>query len=79
ALAKRLMGRPSEAQFKALRFDAGQDDDESEARRALAITYFTMPPNFVVLGIDRKRQLMLIHQVEPTGVPIIAKRLGASE
>lgn len=79
ALGKHLLGRPSEAQFKAIRFDPGSDDRESQARRALAISYFTIPPNFVVLGIDRDRSLILVHQVSPTGVPLIAKKLGAHE
>jgi hypothetical protein len=58
-------------------FDSGGDDPESAARRALAIMYTTIPPNFVVVGIDRKKNLMLVHQVSPTPTPLIAKRLGA--
>jgi Na+/H+ ion antiporter subunit len=77
ALLKRLAGKESEAQFRAVEFDPGGDDDESQARRALAITYTTIPPNFVVLGIDRVKRLMLVHQVSPTGTPWIAKKVGA--
>ena len=79
ALAKHLMGKKSEAQLRAVPFDSGGDDPESAARRALAIMYTTIPPNFVVVGIDRKRDLMLVHQVSPTPTPLIAKRLGAKE
>jgi multisubunit Na+/H+ antiporter MnhE subunit len=79
ALGKRLLGRPSDAQFKVIAFTQGGDDQASQARRALAVTYFTIPPNFVVLGIDRDRGLMLVHQVAPSGVPLIAKKLGAKE
>ena len=77
ALAKHLMGKKSEAQLRAVPFDGGGDDPESAARRALAIMYTTIPPNFVVVGIDRKKNLMLVHQVSPTPTPLIAKRLGA--
>jgi multisubunit Na+/H+ antiporter MnhE subunit len=79
ALGKRIAGKPSEAEFKAVDFDVGGDDEVSQARRALAITYFTIPPNFVVIGIDRERRSILVHQVSPTGVPLIAKKLGAKE
>jgi multisubunit Na+/H+ antiporter MnhE subunit len=77
ALVKHLMGKKSEAQLRAVPFDSGGDDPESAARRALAIMYTTIPPNFVVVGIDREKNLMLVHQVSPTPTPLIAKRLGA--
>lgn len=79
ALVKRIFGQESEAEMKAIDFDAGGDDEDSATRRALAITYFTMPPNFVVIGIDRKKRKLLVHQVSPTGVSFIAKKLGAHE
>jgi hypothetical protein len=79
ALLKHLLGKQSEAELKPVRFDPGGDDDASEARRALAITYFSIPPNFIVLGIDIGQRRALVHQVSPTGVPLIAKKLGASE
>jgi multisubunit Na+/H+ antiporter MnhE subunit len=77
ALARHLIGKKSEAQLRAIAFDAGADDPTSAARRALAIMYTTIPPNFVVVGIDRDKKLMLVHQVSPTGTPLIAQRLGA--
>lgn len=79
ALVKHIMGKPSEAELKPVRFDPGGDDDASQARRALAITYFSIPPNFIVLDIDKDQRRALVHQVSPTGVPLIAKKLGASE
>jgi multisubunit Na+/H+ antiporter MnhE subunit len=77
ALFKRLIGKESDALFRAVKFDLGGDDDQSETRRALAIAYMTMPPNFVVLGFDREKDLLLVHQVSPTPTPLIAKKLGA--
>jgi multisubunit Na+/H+ antiporter MnhE subunit len=79
AFARKLLGKRSEAQFKAVALDAGGDDPESQARRALMIAYMTIPPNFIIIGIDCKRNKMLVHQVSPTPTPLIAKKLGARE
>jgi multisubunit Na+/H+ antiporter MnhE subunit len=79
ALMKRIAGRKSDAQFKVVRLDAGGDDNESAARRALAIALTTIPPNSIVIGIDRRRNLMLIHQVLPTGTPWVTRQVGAHE
>jgi multisubunit Na+/H+ antiporter MnhE subunit len=79
ALARHIAGKPSEAQFKVVKFKAGGNDPESWARRTLVTAYATIPPNFIVVGIDVEKNLMLVHQVAPTGTPEIAKRLGAEE
>ena len=78
ALARRLMGKKSESQFRVVPFRAGGEDSESAARRALALTVTTVPPNFIVVGIDKERNFMLVHQVSPTGTPLITKKLGAT-
>lgn len=78
ALARRLAGKKSEAQFRVVPFRAGGDDSEAAARRSLAITLTTIPPNFIVVGIDKQRNFMLVHQVSPTGTPLITKKLGAT-
>jgi multisubunit Na+/H+ antiporter MnhE subunit len=79
ALAKRLAGKESEAQFVSVPVDAGGGDAESWACRTLLTAYMTIPPNFIILGIDTDKQRMLVHQVSPTPVPLIAKKLGAKE
>jgi multisubunit Na+/H+ antiporter MnhE subunit len=79
AIARNLAGLKSQAQFKVASFDAGCDDAQSAAKRALAVTYMTIPPNFIVVGIDRQHKQVLIHQVEPTPNPLIAQRLGIHE
>ena len=79
AFAKKLVGKKSEAQFKVDAYDATGDDPESAAKRALAIAYMTIPPNFIIVGIDEKKGQVLIHQVEPTPAPLIAKKLGIRE
>lgn len=79
ALARKLLGKKSEAQFTAIDYDTGGDDAESQARRALTVAYLTIPPNSIVLGIDREHDKVLIHQISPTPTPIIARKLGARE
>ena len=77
ALAKRIAGQPSEGELKVIPYDAGGDDSDSSARRALTVAYTTIPPNFIVIGIDRERNYLMVHQVSPTGTPWITKQLGA--
>ncbi len=62
---------------RAVRFDAGRGDSESHARRALAITYSTVPPTSIIVDILRDADLMLFHQISPSGVPKITQELGA--
>jgi multisubunit Na+/H+ antiporter MnhE subunit len=77
ALARRLAGKKSEAQFRVVPFRAGAEDRESVARRALAISTISISPETIVVGIDRERNFMLLHQIMPAATPEIARRLGA--
>lgn len=52
--------------FETIAFDASGADARSVARRALAIFYTTLPPNTIVIGIDRRRDYMLLHRLEGT-------------
>ncbi len=62
----------------AVDFDCGAlDDPHDAARRALAIGYTTMTPSSVVLGIDEKKGRMLYHQLRPSPVPRMTRKLGA--
>ncbi|MBV9607994.1 MAG: Na+/H+ antiporter subunit E [Acidobacteria bacterium] len=79
ALFKHLAGKKSEAQLVSIPLDPGGDDAESWGRRTLMVAYMTIPPNFIVLGIDQQRRRMLVHQVSPTPVPLIAQKLGANK
>lgn len=67
----------SPGMFQLARFDAGGDDSRSAARRVLAITYSTLPPNSIIVDIDRSAGVMLFHQLEEHGIPEPADRLGA--
>ena len=62
----------------AVDFDCGAaDDPHDSARRALAIGYTTMTPNFVILAIDEKKGRMLYHQIAKSPVPKMTQKLGA--
>ena len=69
--------KPEPSVLREIVFDPGGPDPESAARRALAIAYTTVPPNFVVLGIDLDKRVMLAHQVSETETPAMTRNLGA--
>lgn len=77
-LARQIfLRRPAPSLLYGVRFDAGGDDDASALRRALAIAYTTATPNFVIVGVDRARGLLVYHQVEKGPIPEMTVRLGA--
>ncbi|HEU5451727.1 MAG TPA: Na+/H+ antiporter subunit E [Terriglobales bacterium] len=76
-LLRRMLGRPSRSRLQVVPFDAGRDDTESAARRALATLYTTIPPNSVVVGIDQERHYLLLHSLVPAPVSPVTRRLGA--
>lgn len=59
---KRARGR-----IRAMRFRAVGEDAGSNARRALAEAAGSLAPNTIVIGIDERRKLILVHQLKPTG------------
>lgn len=61
-LGRRVLGRPAEDRMRVLRFARGGGTDQDAARRALAIALTSMPPNSFVVGIDPKRDWLLLHQ-----------------
>lgn len=68
----------AESLMLAVDFDCGAPDDpHAAARRALAVGYTTMTPNFVILGIDEKKGRMLYHQIAKSDVPKMTQKLGA--
>ncbi|HSU68704.1 MAG TPA: hypothetical protein VLJ39_17620 [Tepidisphaeraceae bacterium] len=78
ALAQQLFTkRGADSLIRAVRFAVGDDDAHSAARRALAVTYTTLTPNFVILGIAHKQSLLLYHQVLAGEVLQMTINLGA--
>ncbi|MBZ5584569.1 MAG: Na+/H+ antiporter subunit E [Acidobacteriia bacterium] len=63
-VARNLATRGGTGVFRTVPFEARGNDAHSVARRALAILYSTLPPNSIVIGIDRKRDTMLLHVLE---------------
>jgi multisubunit Na+/H+ antiporter MnhE subunit len=78
ALAKQLFTRQgADSLIQAVPFEVGDDDADSAGRRALAVLYTTLTPNFVVLGIAHKQGLLLYHQVLKGEVLQLTINLGA--
>ncbi|MBV8780441.1 MAG: hypothetical protein JO353_03505 [Phycisphaerae bacterium] len=82
ALGKQLFTKEGAPSFVAtVPFDCGGDDSQSAGRRALAVTYTTLTPNFVIFGIVERTatspDLLLYHQVIPGEVLQMTQNLGA--
>lgn len=77
ALCKQLFTSKGAASFTgAVRYDVGGDDPLS-AGRALAVTYTTLTPNFIVLGIAHDQKLMIYHQIIRGKILTMTRNLGA--
>ena len=60
---------------RALR--CGRQRSSIRCPQTLAVTYTTITPNFVVLGIASEHRLMIYHQIIPGQVLQITQNLGA--
>lgn len=58
---------PQLGRFRAVRFKGGEDELHESGRRALAEALGSFAPNTVVAGIDHERELILAHQLWPSG------------
>jgi hypothetical protein len=67
--------RCAEGCFQAFPFTARGEDARAIARRTLTILYTTLPPNTIVIGIDRRRNQLLLHLLEPAPLPDTVRRL----
>jgi multisubunit Na+/H+ antiporter MnhE subunit len=56
--------RPASGRFRALAFDAGSGA-EGRGREALAELAGSFSPNTIVVGLDRDRGALLVHQLVP--------------
>ena len=78
AIRDLLGGRKAASAFRITEFEAGDESDPHDtARRVLAVTYTTMAPNFIVLGINTREKQLLFHQIQESSVPQMTKHLGA--
>lgn len=66
ALGRQLLERrPERGALRAMRFRAVGDDAGDNARRALVEATGSMAPNTIVIGVDKRRRLVLAHQLVP--------------
>lgn len=76
-LLKDLAGKRAESIFRVCGFQTAMADPHLVTRRALAVAYTSIAPNFIVLGVDPRRSRMLFHQLQRSSVPRMTKQLGA--
>jgi hypothetical protein len=62
-LVARLAGRAPRGRFRTAPFRAGGNGRRDVARRALSEAVGSLGPNTIVIGIDRDRDLILVHQL----------------
>jgi multisubunit Na+/H+ antiporter MnhE subunit len=74
-LVREILRRPSRATFVMADFSTLADDCRASAQRALAILFVSTTPNSIVLDIDTRRNRLFYHQVEPTPLPELVRRL----
>lgn len=64
--------------FRLASFHAPGTDSRSAARRALAIIFGTLPPNSLIIGIDRESGVILFHQLRKEPLPDIVRRVESA-
>lgn len=69
AVLQLLAPRPVRGEFRAHRFDATEDTAQAMGRRALVETLGSVAPNSIVIGVDKERGLLLVHQLRRVGPP----------
>ncbi len=63
--------------YRVSGFATSGRDPRLIARRVLAVTYATVAPNFIVIGIDYRQSRMLFHQLKRSSVSRMTLALGA--
>jgi hypothetical protein len=72
-----LYGEPVPDQYRAVRWEHGDDGALLKGRGVLATAAMSASPNTIVLGIDDGAALMILHQVKSAPMDAMARRLGA--
>jgi hypothetical protein len=69
AAAFRALLRPgaSLGRFRAVPFSTGEEEKKETGKRALAEAFGSFAPNTIIIGVDGDRELILAHQLNPTG------------
>lgn len=70
--------RKAQSLFLLVPFRAGdKTNPRAVARRVLAVTYTTMSPESIVLGVNTNTKQMLYHELERSPVPKMTQGMGA--
>jgi hypothetical protein len=67
ALRQLIRPRRVNGTFRAVPFRAGEGHDIEIGRRALAESFGSFAPNTIIIGIDEEHELILGHQLRPSG------------
>jgi len=76
-LARSLVGRQPHFQFRTVPYRYGSQNETAAGRRALFSAYVTISPDTIVVGLDPKREIALLHILGSEELPKIARELGA--
>jgi hypothetical protein len=78
AIGEQMWGRRGAPScIEAVEFDALGNDASSAGRRALAVTYGTISPNSVLVGVVTEQGLLLYHRIQPGRISPMLRHLGA--
>lgn len=78
-LLKDLAGKRAGSYYRDCGFETSRRNPRLVGRTALAVTYTTTAPNFIVIGVDPEQSLMLFHQLDRSTVPKMTQALGAQQ
>jgi multisubunit Na+/H+ antiporter MnhE subunit len=70
-------GRRAPSLFRSAPWGPVENTARDTAKRALAVSYTTLSPNCIVVGIDCRRRQILFHQLEKSPVSKMTRNLGA--
>jgi hypothetical protein len=65
--AQLIRPRTRRGEFRAVSFRPDDDGNRDAGRRMLAEAFGSLAPNTIVVGVDRERNLLLVHQLRRTG------------
>lgn len=74
-LAERMAGRAPESTFQSFPFEISDETATDVGRRVAAVYFTALQPNSVVVGFDRNRQRIIVHQLRPDGESPVAETL----
>lgn len=74
-----FLGQRAGSFYRVAGFATSRRDPVLVARTALAVTYTTLSPNMIVIGVDPAEGHMLFHQLQRDDVPASTRALGAGK